>query len=119
MATSARHTGEQAENRACEYLQQQGLTTLTRNYHCPRGELDIIMEDGETIVFVEVRFRNNNRFGSAAESITKTKQDKVMTTALYYLQAFPEYADRPIRFDVVAMDKQQTEIDWIKNAFTA
>ncbi|MDH5407145.1 MAG: YraN family protein [Gammaproteobacteria bacterium] len=121
MVNHSRKTGDEVETLACQYLQQQGLKTLNRNFHCPRGELDVIMEDGDTIVFVEVRYRSNPRFGSSAESVTKSKQDKLITSAMYYLQQNPTHRDRPSRFDVVAVSLQNNkpDIDWIKSAFNA
>lgn len=121
MVNPSRLIGDQAEQLACQYLHERGLKTLVRNFHCSRGELDVIMEDGETIVFVEVRYRRNSHFGDGAESVTKTKQGKLISSALYYLQQHPEFNDRPSRFDVVAITnlQQQSDIDWIKNAFTA
>lgn len=119
MVSTAIETGQQAEELACHYLSKQGLKTLCRNFRSPRGELDVVMQDGETIVFVEVRYRKQTRFGSGAETITHTKQAKLVATALYYLQLHPKYHNRPTRFDVVSMTKQvqQAEIDWIKDAF--
>lgn len=119
MAKTAIETGQQAEEMACHYLSKQGLKTLERNFRSPRGELDAVMEDGDTIVFVEVRYRKQTRFGSGAESVNHTKQAKLIATALYYLQQHPKYHNRPTRFDVVAMTDQvqQARIDWIKDAF--
>jgi len=121
MVNPSRKTGDEIEALACQYLQQRGLKTLSRNFNCPRGELDVVMEDGDTIVFVEVRYRSNARFGSSAESVNKTKQDKLITSALYYLQQHPKYRDRPSRFDVIAvsLQKTKTDINWIKSAFDA
>lgn len=119
MLKTAIETGQQAEELACHYLSKQGLKTLCRNFRSPRGELDVVMEDGETIVFVEVRYRKQNRFGSGAESVNHTKQAKLVATALYYLQQHPKYYNRPTRFDVVSITSQiqQPGIDWIKDAF--
>ena len=119
MSKTALATGLEAEELACQYLQQQGLKILSRNFRTPRGELDVIMEDGKTIVFVEIRYRKQTRFGSGAESVTQAKQAKLITTALYYLQQHPKYTHRPTRFDVVSITRQtgQAEIDWIKDAF--
>jgi len=112
-------TGQQAENRALEYLESQGLRLIERNYHCRRGEIDLIMNDSGTTVFVEVRFRKNSRFGSALESITPAKQKKLILTASHYLMMHPE--DRPTRFDAIALSPSATklEIQWVKSAFEA
>lgn len=119
MLKTAIETGQDAEAIACDYLHKQGLRTVCQNFHSRRGEIDAIMEDGETIVFVEVRYRKQIRFGSGAESVNHTKQTKLIATALYFLQKHPKYNNRPCRFDVVSITQQtkQAEIDWIKDAF--
>lgn len=113
-------TGKQAEQFACHYLQKQNLTLITQNYHCRRGEIDLIMQDQYTLVFVEVRYRKNARFGSALESVDHRKQAKIITTAEHYLlQNRQQYSD--YRFDVIAVMPEQNkdvpEIKWLKNAF--
>lgn len=119
MAKTTIEAGNEAENMACHYLVKKGLKTLCRNYRCRRGEIDAIMEDDKTIVFVEVRYRKHTQFGSGAESVTHTKQNKLIATALHYLQKHPKYNNRPSRFDVVSIShqSQQLEIDWIQDAF--
>ena len=120
MRLTKRHLGAEAEAKACQYLQDQGLRLLEKNYYCAAGEIDLIMEHDKTIVFVEVRMRNNPSFGSAAESVDWRKQKKLNTTALHYLQNKPKQAKRPARFDVIAMNQNsQTPIQWIKDAFGA
>ena len=113
--------GIAAESLACDYLLRQGLDLLERNYRAPRGEVDLIMQDHDHMVFVEVRFRRNHRFGSGADSVHASKQDKLIKTALYYLQQHPKLAKRPVRFDVVSITtiNGQPDIDWIKDAFQA
>ena len=113
--------GNAAETLACDYLQQRGLILLTRNYRAPCGELDLIMRDHDHIVFVEVRFRRNHRYGSGADSVTAAKQDKLIKTALYYLQQHPKQAKYPLRFDVISISAvvNQMNIEWIKDAFQA
>lgn len=113
--------GAIAESLACSYLQQQGLVLLERNYRAPHGELDLIMQDQKYMVFVEVRFRRNHRFGSGADTVSGAKQDKLLKTALYYLQRHPRLAKQPLRFDVVSISAidGQSNVDWIKDAFQA
>jgi putative endonuclease len=113
--------GTAAESLACDYLQKHGLALHERNYRAPHGELDLIMQDHDQMVFVEVRFRRNHRFGSGADSVHASKQDKLIKTALYYLQQYPKLAKRPVRFDVVSISSTdgQPDIDWIKDAFQA
>lgn len=107
--------GNQAEQFALKYLQQQGLYRLAQNYHCRHGEIDIIMKDKETIVFVEVRYRKSSKYGSAAETVNATKQRKIRMSAQYYLIQERLGDLYPLRFDVIGIDVD--EIHWIKNAF--
>lgn len=111
-----REHGALYERRAESYLQAQGLQPVTRNYQCKLGEIDLIMCQGQTLVFVEVRFRNSGQFGGAAMSVTHTKQRKVRRAALCYLQMKGlNEAHQSCRFDLVAIDGNQ--INWIANAF--
>ena len=113
--------GRQAENAACHYLEAQGLSLIARNYLCPRGEIDLIMQDKNTTVFVEVRYRRNSRFGSGAESVDRRKQDKLLATAAHYLQQNPKAAKGACRFDVISMNavSEIQKLDWIPDAFQA
>jgi putative endonuclease len=113
--------GREAEALACQYLTEQGLRISMRNYRCARGEIDLIMRDGDTVVFVEVRFRRSSRFGGGAESVDRRKQSRLIETASHYLQAHGVGPEMPARFDVVALspgDDRQI-IEWIPNAFQA
>jgi putative endonuclease len=107
-------TGKKAEDVACSFLQRNGLSLVQRNYHCRYGEIDLIMQDSETLVFVEVRYRSSIKFGSAAESVDRNKQRKLVFTANHYLQKHP--TNQPTRFDVVALSPQH-EPEWVTNAF--
>jgi putative endonuclease len=106
--------GESAEEQACKFLVNEGLQPLCRNFRCKQGELDLIMLDKQTLVIIEVRFRKTDKFGSAAESVTPAKQSRIIAATHHYLAT--NKADRPIRFDVVAISGNG-HIDWIKNAF--
>lgn len=120
MTGSARALGDEAEQAALHYLTERGLALLTRNFRCRRGEIDLIMRHGTTHVFVEVRYRSGNRFGGAAESVDRRKQQRVITAAQHYLQSHPHAARGPCRFDVVALSPATDSgwhIDWIQNAF--
>jgi putative endonuclease len=110
-------TGQHAEEQARAHLEQQGLRLLERNYRCKQGEIDLIMRDGEALVFIEVRFRKSATFGSAIETVTAQKQHKLLAAARHYLQA--HHASVPCRFDVVGITGQasNTQIEWIKDAF--
>lgn len=109
--------GQQAEQLACEYLQQQGLTLIERNYSCRLGEIDLIMLHNKSLVFIEVRYRKNNLFGGATESITIKKQYKLQKTALHYMQK--RKTRTSARFDVIAITGQgpQQTLEWLQNVF--
>lgn len=106
--------GESAEEQAHTFLVGKGLKPVSRNFRCKQGELDLIMTDQQTLVIVEVRFRKTDKYGSAAESITRAKQSRIIAATHVYLAL--QKNDRPIRFDVVAMSGNGN-IDWIQNAF--
>ena len=109
--------GQAAENFAAEYLKAKGLKLISTNYRSRFGEIDLIMQDGQSLVFIEVRIRKSKIFGGAEASITASKQHKIVTTVAYYLQ---QHGDQACRFDVILMDKVDARhIDWIKNAFEA
>jgi putative endonuclease len=110
-------SGASAEALACHYLEQQGLKLIARNYRCKSGEIDLIMQEGQTLVFVEVRLRSNHRFGNAASSIDARKQRKLIHTAEHYLQL---HGNRACRFDAILLDKLGiSDLVWIRNAFDA
>lgn len=107
--------GAQAERRAAQYLQQQGMKPVAQNYRGRFGEIDLIMREGETLVFVEVRLRRNPGFGGAAASIDARKQQRIVRTAQQYLAGLAHTP--PCRFDAVLMDEGGME--WLRNAFEA
>lgn len=119
---SRARTGEEAENTALAHLQQQGLTLLARNVRYRWGELDLVMQDGESLVFVEVRYRRRQDYGGAAASVDAGKQAKLIRAGLAYLQKLPGNPP-PCRFDVVtvAPDAQSPygALNWIRDAFRA
>jgi putative endonuclease len=106
--------GQTAEARAEAFLVTQGLAPVARNWRCRFGEIDLIMQDGATRVFVEVRLRSRSDFGGAAASVTPAKQRKLLAAARQYLGSLQTLP--PCRFDVVALDGSSAP-DWIKNAF--
>ncbi len=107
--------GEDAENRAGAFLQRAGLKLVTRNYRCRFGEIDLILRDGDTLVFVEVRMRSGDRYGGAAASITSAKRTRLLRTARHYLA---NLAQPPAcRFDALLLSGQDHTIEWLKNAF--
>jgi putative endonuclease len=108
--------GAQAEQRAAQYLRQQGLKPVTKNYRSRFGEIDLIMRDGAELVFVEVRLRSNAGFGGAAASIDARKQQRLIRTAQQYLAGLSHIP--PCRFDAVLMDDVEgVNVQWLKNAF--
>lgn len=114
--------GNQAEKLALQYLQDQGLKLVKKNYTTKLGEIDIIMleEFSSSIVFVEVRYRKSNFHGKALETVNYHKQQKIIKTARIFLQN-SMYDNFDCRFDVVALnqDLQYNKIQWVKNAFNA
>jgi putative endonuclease len=120
MDNSRQTSGRIAEQQARQHLEQQGLRLLAQNWACRVGELDLVMQDGDTVVFVEVRYRSHIGWGGALESIDARKRNKVSAAAQYFLQQQPHWAKHPCRFDVVAMsasEQPSQRLNWIKNAF--
>jgi putative endonuclease len=111
---SARAVGEDKERLACAYLEARGLRVVTRNYRCRRGEIDLVMGEQGTLVFVEVRYRASTRFGTPAETIDLKKRRRIAAAAAHYLLHHP--TNLACRFDVVAVSGKD-EMSWIRNAF--
>lgn len=108
--------GSGAERYAEAFLQHHNLVLLQRNYRCRSGEIDLIMREGTTLVFVEVRMRRNPAFGGAAASITPVKQRKLLLAARHYLASLK--VEPPCRFDAILLSGVAgEEVEWIKNAF--
>jgi putative endonuclease len=112
--------GAWAEDLACRHLLDQGLELLTRNYRCRHGEIDLVMRDGSTISFIEVRLRSRTDFGSGAESVDARKQSRVLASAEHFLQRHSSLL-APCRFDVVSIRRSGNthELEWIRDAFSA
>ncbi len=112
--------GNIAEQQALEYLCEHGLTLVAKNFHCKLGEIDLIMQDANVLVFVEVKYRKSSSFGTPVEAVSLSKQKKIVKTAQVYLQkqGLKEY-NSECRFDVVAIEgsSANTDITWLKNAF--
>jgi putative endonuclease len=120
MSDSRQTTGRAAEQQARSHLEQQGLRLLAQNWACRVGELDLVMLDGDTVVFVEVRYRKHAGWGGALESVDARKRGKVSAAAQFFLQQEPRWAKHPCRFDVVAMSpsaQPSERLNWIQNAF--
>lgn len=106
--------GEHAEEQAHQFLISKGLKPVFRNFRCKVGEIDLIMLDGNALVIVEVRYRKNDKYGSALESVTQKKQSRIIAATHCYLKS--NYSNQAIRFDVIAISGNNT-INWVRNAF--
>ncbi|EGQ8450132.1 YraN family protein [Vibrio parahaemolyticus] len=115
---SKRQIGNQYETLAKQYLQRQGLRFLDQNYQTKFGEIDLIFQQGETIVFVEVKYRKNDHFGSAAEMVTNAKMRKLIKTAQVWLSQQRTMNTIDYRFDVIAIHDSGRDINWIQNAIS-
>lgn len=115
MLSSKQKQGNAAEKAAVQYLVKQGLTLVEKNFLCKCGEIDLIMREHETLVFIEVRYRELSQFGNAAATVTPSKQRKIRNTASLYLQQHQLTHKVDCRFDVVAIDGGN--LNWIKSAF--
>jgi len=113
--------GEEIEKRATQWLKKQGLQLISKNYLCHRGEIDIIMDDNNFLVFIEVRYRKQSNYGSPAETVTPIKQKKIRLAAEHFLQCHPQHQRKYCRFDVIAAQpgygSDKLDFNWIKNAF--
>lgn len=109
--------GRRGEEQALAHLLAQGLHLRERNYRCRQGEIDLIMSEGDLLVFVEVRRRTHPGFGGAAASIDAGKRRRIAVCAERYLQDHPGHG--ACRFDVVAIDGDgpETRVRWIRAAF--
>ena len=109
-------SGQKAEEQACQFLKTKGLELLAQNYRSHFGEVDLIMQEGKVIVFVEVRVRNNSYYGDPIESVNISKQKKIFKTATHYLQAKKWLDKVDCRFDIIGITESNS-IEWIKDAF--
>lgn len=113
-------SGKLAEDAALQYLYKHNLILIARNWHCRFGEIDLIMQDQQQLVFVEVRFRRSTMFGGSLASIGAAKQQRIINAAQQFLQENRRHRHKPSRFDVIAIDRHVSEknVTWIRNAFT-
>ena len=117
-----RRKGLRFEDRARSHLESRGLSLLAKNFHGPRGEIDLVMRDDDNICFVEVKYRDSLRFGGAAHAIPPAKRRRIIETALHYLSRHAQYQHLAPRFDALLIQGQSDgseRIDWIRNAFYA
>jgi putative endonuclease len=117
----ANAAGKSAEDIAASYLTQQGLKLITRNFHSRFGEIDLIAIQQHILVFIEVRYRKNERFLAVVETIDGRKCRKLVATSEYYLIKHKAYQNFQCRYDVIAITGELNKpvIEWIKNAFQA
>lgn len=111
--------GDAVESRVASHLAKQGFQIQYRNFRCRLGEIDLIGIHENQLIFVEVRSKSRQDYGTAAESVNFRKQKKLIRTAQFFLACHPHFANAACRFDVVAvtLEKSDPEIEWIKNAF--
>jgi len=114
---TTRKKGEAVELAAEQFLRTKGLRPVTRNYQIKGGEIDLIMNDGDVLVFVEVRYRHSEDHGSGAESITWQKQRRLRRAALHYLQKHYGSHEPDCRFDVISAQGEPVVFEWICDAF--
>jgi putative endonuclease len=109
------------ERKAERFLRSRGLRTIERNYRCRGGEIDLIMRDGRTVVFVEVRYRRSTAYGTPGETVSQCKQRRLLHAARHYLAKHAAIGGDPCRFDVIGIsgEGEATRLNWIKNAFSA
>ena len=120
-AVDRRSRGAAVEAAAREHLLQAGLRMVAANANYRCGELDLVMLDDTTLVFIEVRYRGDDRFGGGAASVDFRKQRKLVRAAQLFLLRNRRYADSPCRFDVVEADgdPDAPRLNWLRDAFRA
>lgn len=116
---SKRAQGSQHEALAQKELEKQGYKIICCNFQCKLGEIDIIAQHDNCLIFVEVRYRQSSLFGGAALSVDRKKQKKIIRAASLYLQQNNLTNQIPCRFDVFAIQGSQGSFNWIENAFSA
>lgn len=120
--------GRQAETVALNHLCRNGLTLIKRNYRCRLGEIDLVMSEGDLLVFIEVRYRKSDRYGGGAETVDYHKKRKLILTAKHFLASHRRYGEHICRFDVISASPTATKvmtashsadmkIEWIRDAF--
>lgn len=114
-AGNTRQCGKEKEELAAAYLEKQGVRILCRNFRSRQGEIDLVGEHGDFLVFFEVKYRSNDRFENPLEAVSAAKQQRICRTADYYRLVRSVSADNPIRYDVVGIRGER--IEWIQNAF--
>ncbi len=119
MPAARQQRGAAVEALARALLEQAGLRLVVANANYRGGELDLVMRDGQALVFVEVRYRRDNRFGGGAASVDRRKRRKLVLAAQVFLAYPPALASLPCRFDVVEASGEPPVLNWIRDAFRA
>ena len=109
--------GAAVEAAAQAHLRDAGLRPVTTNARYRGGEIDLIMRDGDVVVFVEVRYRANDRFGGGAASVDRRKRRKLVLAAQLFLSSHPALAAQPCRFDVIDAWGEPPQLNWLRDAF--
>jgi uncharacterized protein (TIGR00252 family) len=113
--SSRQETGRRGEEEAVRFLSKKGVKILERNFRDRNGEIDLIGEQDGVLLFIEVKYRGSQRFGTPEEAVTPEKQHNICRTALYYLHQTGRTAGTSVRFDVIALT--DASIRWIRDAF--
>lgn len=115
--------GQQKEQQAKRWLQKQHIEIIAENFRCKGGEIDLIgIEQTSTqklLIFFEVKYRKSTEYGHPAETVTAKKQRHIIHCTQNYLLKHPQYQNHGIRFDVITFTAEQTEPEWIQDAFQA
>lgn len=110
--------GKQKEFEAHQWLENQGINIIFRNFNCKRGEIDLIgLSPDQTLIFFEVKYRKNDQFGTPQEMINTNQQKRIFQCADYFLSKHPQYLNSSIRFDGLFFFSNAKEPVWLKNAF--
>ncbi|MFT4179225.1 MAG: YraN family protein [Thermomonas sp.] len=119
--STSRARGDAVEDAALAFLEAHGLRLLARNATSRSGEIDLVMRDGDALVFVEVRYRASAAFGGGAASVDAGKRRKLVHAAQVFLSRHPRHSNAPCRFDVIAAsgDPASPTFDWLRDAFRA
>ena len=115
MGKNNRQIGSKYEQLAADYLKKQGYCIVERNYYTPYGEIDIIAKQDEVLVFVEIKYRSNRRYGAATDAVDHRKQWRISKSAMYYYAYHGYEEQRPCRFDVITV--QGSAVTHIQDAF--
>lgn len=118
---TTKSAGAEVERAALAHLTAAGLECLATNFSCRSGEIDLVMREKKCLVFIEVRYRRDSRYGGGSATVTREKQRRIARTAEYFRLQNPDLRALPCRFDVIAASGalQQPALEWIRDAFPA